>query len=164
MIIFPPCNFLIITFELASLKRPESRVRLSQHYYVLYHCNCCYYRQKKMLWMWRFKGAFPRFHGHSINYLHKLCIFHLEVSSSDSFSSPPLHQPESNRGRMCPTINRGVWAVYHRLTSRCWHRCCIHTWQSHLPVCLKVPCWSDSSALPHILALPQLLTLHLYVI
>lgn len=92
-----------------------------------------------MLRMWQFKDAFSRFHGHSINYLHKYCIFHLELSSSDSFSSPPVHPPESNQVRMCITLNWAVWAVYHQLTSRCWHCCCIHTWQSQLPVCLKFP-------------------------
>lgn len=59
----------------------------------------------KMLRMWGFKDAFSRFHGHPINYLHKYCIFHLELSSSDSFSSPPVHLPESNQDRMCITLS-----------------------------------------------------------
>ena len=30
---------------------------------------------------------------------------------------PPLHLPESNRDRMCWSLMRIVWAVYHRLVS-----------------------------------------------
>ena len=60
---------------------------------------------------------FPRFHGHSINYLRKCSIIHLELSSSDSPAVPPLHLPESNRDTMCWSLMRIVWAVYHRPAS-----------------------------------------------
>lgn len=101
--IIPLCNFLIITFELASLKRLEFRVF---HTITIASIIARKYAENVTV-----QGSFSRFHGHSINYLHKYCrpIFHLErINSSDSFPSPPLQPPESNHYRMCITLN---WVV-----------------------------------------------------
>ena len=77
---------------------------------------------------------FPQFHGHSINYLRKCSIFHLELSSSDSPSTPPARvQPRQN------VLEFNAYSLSCVSSARvrvCWHCCHIRTWQRWRPSCL----------------------------
>lgn len=160
---FPPWNFLKITWT--HLTRGAGIQGQAFNSTIIFlPLQSLLLLPGKMLRMWQFKGAVFK-----VSWtLYQLLAQHLCMWSGSSllslFSFPflQLHLSESKQDRICMwTFHR---AVHHQLTSRCWHCCCSHTWQRRLPVCLRVPCWSHSSAPTHIPALPRLLTLHLYAI